>query len=136
MENPSIYDVFERMWQHILAKFNNYVLSETLNGHIEDKNNPHGVTAEQIGFTNVDNTSDIDKPISNAMQVALDEKANIEHIHDASNITSGILGVEHGGTGYNSIVDTTYTTARYRASTLNYTETIPADNGIINWMYE
>ncbi len=48
MANSSIYAVFERMWQHILVKFNNYVPNEVLNTHIEN-NNPHGVTAEQVG---------------------------------------------------------------------------------------
>lgn len=32
--------------------------------HMNDKNNPHGVTKEQVGLSNVDNTSDEDKPIS------------------------------------------------------------------------
>lgn len=41
-------------------------------GHISDKENPHEVTAEQLGLENVDNTSDLDKPISNATQEALD----------------------------------------------------------------
>lgn len=48
MENPSIYDVFERMWQHILTKFNSFVSNEALKDHIEDEN-PHCVTAEQVG---------------------------------------------------------------------------------------
>ena len=34
------------------------------------------VTKEQIGLGNVDNTSDMDKPVSTATQTALDEKAN------------------------------------------------------------
>ena len=108
----------------------------TINNHITNTNNPHGVTKNQVGLANVDNTSDFEKPISNATQEALDEKADLEHVHNTDDITSGILYVEHGGTGYDSIVDTTYTTARYRASTLNSIETIPDDNGIINWMYE
>lgn len=95
MLNSSIYAVFERMWQNILIKLNNY-----------------------------------------ATQAALDGKADSEHEHSATNITTGILDIEHGGTGYDSIVDTTYTVARYRASALDSTETIPVDNGIINWMYE
>ena len=49
MENPSTRAVFERMWQYILARCNNYVLTEDFNNHIEDKNNPHEVTVEQIG---------------------------------------------------------------------------------------
>lgn len=49
MLNSSIYAVFERMWQHVLTRCNNYVPTEVLDNHIEDKNNPHGVTAEQAG---------------------------------------------------------------------------------------
>lgn len=78
MENSSIYAVFERMWQHVLVKFNNYASTEVFNNHIEDKSNPHEVTKDQIGLANVDNTADIDKPISNATQTVLDEKANLE----------------------------------------------------------
>ena len=44
----------------------------TLLDHLTDYNNPHRVTAEQIGLGNVDNTSDLDKPISTATQEALD----------------------------------------------------------------
>lgn len=136
MENPSIYAVFERMWQHILGKFNNYAQVEVLNEHISDMDNPHNVTKEQIDLENVDNTSDVDKPISYAAQVALDAKANKEHAHSIHDIASGVLGVEHGGTGHNSIVDTDYAIARYRASALVNMETTPVDNGIINWVYE
>lgn len=50
----------------------------------------------------------------------------------------GTLTVNQGGTGYYSIVDTTYTTARYRASALKPKATIstPTQNGVINWSYE
>ena len=54
----------------------------TINNHITDTNNPHGVTKEQVGLENVDNTSDIEKPISNAMQEALDLKADLEYVHN------------------------------------------------------
>lgn len=37
-------------------------------------NNPHNVTKNDIGLGNVDNTSDIDKPISNSTQSALTQK--------------------------------------------------------------
>lgn len=40
--------------------------------HIGNKNNPHKVTKEQIGLGNAENTSDADKPVSNAVQEALD----------------------------------------------------------------
>ena len=54
----------------------------------------------------------------------------------ADNIRFGILPISQGGTGYNRITDTTYTTARYRASALVSTETTPVANGVINWIYE
>lgn len=45
-----------------------------LETHINNKSNPHEVTKEQVGLSNVDNTSDADKPISNATQTALNGK--------------------------------------------------------------
>ena len=44
----------------------------TLNSHTANKNNPHVVTKEQLDLGNVDNTSDLDKPISKATQKELD----------------------------------------------------------------
>ena len=48
-----------------------------LNTHINDVSNPHNVTQTQVGLGNVDNTSDINKPISTATQNALDGKQDI-----------------------------------------------------------
>lgn len=45
-----------------------------LTTHISSTSNPHSVTKEQVGLGNVDNTSDIDKPISTATQTELDSK--------------------------------------------------------------
>lgn len=50
---------------------------EDLTAHINNKTNPHSVTKEQVGLSNVDNTSDVNKPISTATQNALDLKQNI-----------------------------------------------------------
>jgi len=43
--------------------------------------NPHAVTASDVGLGNVDNTSDLDKPISTATQTALDLKSDVGHDH-------------------------------------------------------
>lgn len=45
-----------------------------LETHINNKSNPHEVTKDQVGLGNVDNTSDVNKPISNATQTALNGK--------------------------------------------------------------
>ena len=62
-------------------------VTEAIDNHIKDFNNPHKVTAEQIGLGNVDNTSDADKPISSAVQEALDavNKEVSEHKADKNN---------------------------------------------------
>lgn len=48
----------------------------TIDNHIANTNNPHEVTKSQVGLGNVDNTSDLNKPISTATQTALDGKAD------------------------------------------------------------
>lgn len=69
-----------------VAKYEEYEdqIAEALD-HLTDHNNPHQVTAEQIGLGNVDNTSDLDKPISTATQEALDtlNTAIDTHVNDS-----------------------------------------------------
>ena len=64
-----------------------------LNAHTANTSNPHGVTKAQVGLGNVDNTSDVAKPISTAVQTALNGKAASSHNHSADNINSGTLNV-------------------------------------------
>lgn len=47
-----------------------------LETHINNKSNPHKITKAQIELSEVDNTSDANKPISNATQNALNSKFN------------------------------------------------------------
>lgn len=86
MLDSSIYAVFERMWQHMLIKFNNYVPTDVLDNHIENIDNPHYVTKEQVGLENVDNTTDMDKPISYAVQDALDNMVGLEVFDQHTNM--------------------------------------------------
>lgn len=45
-----------------------------IDAHVAKQDNPHNVTAAQVGLGNVNNTADADKPISTAQQAALDLK--------------------------------------------------------------
>lgn len=70
--------------------------------HIANTSNPHSVTKTQVGLWNVDNTSDLNKPISTATQTALDNKADIwdiptltsELTNDSWFITSSALSTK------------------------------------------
>ena len=44
--------------------------------HTGNTNNPHGVTKSQVGLGNVDNTSDLNKPVSTATQTELNKKVD------------------------------------------------------------
>ena len=69
----------------------NQVTASELRSHVDATNNPHGVTATQVGLGNVDNTSDLDKPISTATQTALNGKA------DNTVTVTGTNGIQGGG---------------------------------------
>lgn len=53
---------------------------EIADKHVADIKNPHGVTKEQLGLGNVDNTSDSNKPVSKAQSAAIKEvKTSLEN---------------------------------------------------------
>lgn len=78
---------------------NNYnTLDNKIDTHIADKGNPHEVSKVQVGLGNVDNTSDLNKPISTATQTALNGKQNT--ISDLSTIRTN---ASNGQSAYNTI---------------------------------
>lgn len=75
------------------------LLSSSISNHITNKDNPHNVTAMQIGLGNVDNTRDIDKPVSTAVQEALSLKADQTYVDDslANKTHNSLLGRDADG---------------------------------------
>lgn len=58
-------------------------ITQSVSQHTGDTNNPHQVTKAQIGLSNVDNTSDINKPVSTAQQLAINNaKQEVRDIVD------------------------------------------------------
>lgn len=92
--------------------------------HIANKSNPHGVTKSQVGLGNVNNTSDADKPISTAVQSALNNKANSSHgthvsYSSAAPVMDGTAAVGTASTVARSDHKHPTDTSRAAASTLN-----------------
>jgi hypothetical protein len=52
-------------------------VAAALSTHSANVSNPHTVTKTQVGLGNADNTSDVNKPVSSAQQIALNLKSNI-----------------------------------------------------------
>ena len=92
-----------------------YATKTELSSHTENTDNPHSVTKAQVGLGNVDNTSDLSKPISTATQSALNGKLSIkQNPQDAGKVVKvgsdgnlefssessggGLQSVSHGAT--------------------------------------
>ena len=59
----------------VSASVVNTKIVDPANLHLNSTTNPHAVTKTQVGLGNSDNTSDANKPISNATQTALNTKS-------------------------------------------------------------
>jgi hypothetical protein len=73
-----------------------------IQSHIASTANPHSVTKSQIGLGSVDNTSDVNKPVSTAQQSALDLKANIE----SPTFTGTVGGITKSMVGLSNVDNT------------------------------
>ena len=66
--------------------------SEEVAEHSQNLENPHSVTKEQIGLGNVDNTADLDKPVSSAVRAVLDLKADKKEMLERIDIIESEMG--------------------------------------------
>ena len=85
-----------------------YETITNVNNHKNDINNPHKVTKTQVGLSNVDNTSDTDKPISKATQEALDLKADKSDTYtktESNNLLDKKLDIDTAEQTYETITD-------------------------------
>ena len=78
-------------------------VKDSLDTHIADKANPHNVTKAQVGLGNVDNTADIDKPVSNAAKAYIDQqdalKADSATTYSKSEVDTKVSAVSSGYIG-------------------------------------
>ena len=89
--------------------------------HLANKSNPHGVTKAQIGLGSVDNTSDVNKPVSTAVQTELDKKALAADLTTHIGNTSNPHGVTKTQVGLGNVpnVATNDQTPTYTEATSN-----------------
>lgn len=66
--------------------------------HADKRNNPHNVHKAQLGLGMVDNTADMDKPISAVQQLALDKKADKQALAVERGRIDTILSLPAGST--------------------------------------
>lgn len=61
-------------------------VNQSLINHVNNTNNPHSVTKSQVGLGNVNNTADLDKPISDATAAALALKADKSNTYTKTDV--------------------------------------------------
>lgn len=92
----SLVDIYTADGYYITETGREFGLSENAQRILTDstkhnarRDNPHNVTKAQVGLSNVDDTSDADKPVSKAQKAAIDVKADDAdlkaHVGNASN---------------------------------------------------
>lgn len=105
-ENAASNNLLEENTRALLAE---ETIRTSFQEHISNESNPHSVTKTQVGLENVDNTSDMDKPVSIAQQNALD---TVLSTHNTSDSCHSDMRLQISGliTRLNSLADSDDTT--------------------------
>lgn len=85
------------------------VINAALQAHLSDESNPHKLTKEQLELENVDNTSDINKPVSTAQQNALNSALSTHNTSDSAHSDMRLL-ISGLTTRLNALADSDDTT--------------------------
>lgn len=114
------------------AKEAEATITLNLNNHISDYKNPHKVTKAQVGLSDVDNTSDADKPVSNATQTELDKKANQTQVNQLqqtiTNLQSTIQQLQSQVTNMSTTIESVQNNITNMQTTINTLPTVDSND--------
>ena len=114
------------------AKEAEAVITSNLNNHISDYHNPHKVTKAQVGLSDVDNTSDADKPVSNATQTELDKKANQTEVNQLqqtiTNLQTTIQQLQSQITNMSTTIESVQNNITNMQTTINTLPTVDSND--------
>lgn len=114
------------------AKEAEAAITSNLNNHISDYHNPHKVTKAQVGLSNVDNTSDADKPVSNATQTELDKKANQTQVNQLqqtiTNLQTTIQQLQSQITNMSTTIESVQNNITNMQTTINTLPTVDSND--------
>lgn len=114
------------------AKEAEATITSNLNNHISDYHNPHKVTKAQVGLSDVDNTSDADKPVSNATQTELDKKANQTEVNQLqqtiTNLQTTIQQLQRQITNMSTTIESVQNNITNMQTTINTLPTVDSND--------
>lgn len=109
-----LISIINEIKESLTSAINTKANKSDLNLHTTNTSNPHSVTASQVGLGNVNNTSDINKPISTATQKELDKK--VESVILSSGTNKGTLKITVDGVSTDNVAVKGLGTAAYTSS--------------------
>lgn len=114
------------------AKEAEAAITSNFNNHISDYHNPHKVTKAQVGLSDVDNTSDADKPVSNATQTELDKKANQTQVNQLqqtiTNLQTTIQQLQSQITNMSTTIESVQNNITNMQTTINTLPTVDSND--------
>ena len=114
------------------AKEAEAAITSNFNNHISDYHNPHKVTKAQVGLSDVDNTSDADKPVSNATQTELDKKANQTEVNQLqqtiTNLQTTIQQLQSQITNMSTTIESVQNNITNMQTTINTLPTVDSND--------
>ena len=121
---------------------NRFELSDpAIQEHLVDTDNPHAVTKAQVGLSNVDNTSDMNKPLSNA---AIELRDSVNQIRADKYLASQDIASMIYSSGiltkiqYNNPSDIDYEVLSYSAGALtniaHFVNTVLKGNTVLSYI--
>lgn len=114
------------------AKEAEATITSNLNNHISDYKNPHKVTKAQVGLSDVDNTSDADKPVSNATQTELNKKANQTQVNQLqqtiTNLQSTIQQLQSQVNNISTTIESVQNNITNMQTTINTLPTVDSND--------
>lgn len=114
------------------AKEAEAAITSNLNNHISNYHNPHKVTKAQVGLSDVDNTSDADKPVSNATQTELDKKANQTEVNQLqqtiTNLQTTIQQLQSQITNMSTTIESVQNNITNMQTTINTLPTVDSND--------
>lgn len=101
VEQQAHIDALQQLAEDTSNALGSKVNSSTFVSHRDNHENPHGVTKEQVGLGNVDNTPDTEKPVSAPQQEALNNRLRIDALQSLTAAQQGQAWVNIGGSRQN-----------------------------------
>lgn len=126
-------DISSSVWSEFIdLSVTVWWIQSQINSHESNISNPHGVTKAQVGLSNVDNTSDANKPISTATQTALDGK--VDKVSSTDNALTRFDGTSWTIQSWNITESDNWDIGWANSISYDITPTsVPSSEGITSW---